>query len=155
MSDSLQTHGQQQARLPCPSPTPRVYSNSCPLTWWCHPTISSPAIPFSSRLQSFPASGLFKWVSSSHHVARVLEFQLQHQFLQWIFRTYLLQDSLVWSPCCPRDSQESSPTPQFKSIESSMLSFLYSPTLTSIHGCWKDHSFDYMDFCWQSDVSAF
>ena len=67
------------ARPPCPSPTPRVYSNLCPLSWWCHPTISSPVVPFSSRPQSFPASGSFQWVSSSHQVAKVLEFQFQHQ----------------------------------------------------------------------------
>ena len=59
MSDSLQLHGQQHARLPCPSPTPGIYSNSCPSNWWCHPTISSSVIPFSSCLQSFPASGSF------------------------------------------------------------------------------------------------
>ena len=59
MSDSLQPHGLQHARLPCPSPAPETYSNSCPLSWWRHPTISSSAIPFSSCLQSFPASGTF------------------------------------------------------------------------------------------------
>ena len=59
MSNSLQPHGLQHARLPCPSPTPRACSNSCPLSWWCHPTISSSVIPFSSSLQSFPASGSF------------------------------------------------------------------------------------------------
>ena len=60
VSDSLWRHGLKHARLPCPSPTPRVYSNSCPLSWWCHPTISSSVIPFSSRLLSFPASGSFQ-----------------------------------------------------------------------------------------------
>ena len=60
MSDSLQPHGLQPARPPCPSPTTRVYSNSCPLSWWCHPTISSSVVPFSSCLQSFPASGSFQ-----------------------------------------------------------------------------------------------
>ena len=59
VSTSLQPHGLQQARLPCPSPTPRVFSNSCPLSRWCHPTISSSIVPFSSSLQSFPASGSF------------------------------------------------------------------------------------------------
>ena len=59
MSNSLQPHGLQQARLPCPSPTPRVYSNSCPLSQWCHPTISSSVVPFSSCFHSFPASGSF------------------------------------------------------------------------------------------------
>ena len=59
VSDSTQPHGLQYTRLPCPSPTPRVYPNSCPLSWWCHPTISSSVVPFSSSLQSFPASGSF------------------------------------------------------------------------------------------------
>ena len=59
VSDSLQPHGLQDTRLPCPSPTPRAYSDSCPSSQWCHPTISSSVIPFSSRLQSFPASGSF------------------------------------------------------------------------------------------------
>ena len=81
--------------------------------------------------------GLFQWVSSLHQVAKVLEFQLQHQSFQWIFSTDLLQDELVGSPCCTRDSQESSPTPRFKSINSLALSFLYSPTLTSTHDYWK------------------
>ena len=75
--------------------------------------------------------GLFSWVSSSNQVAKALEFQLQHQSFQWIFRTDFLYDGLVGSPCCPRDSQESSPAPLFKSI-SSALSFLYSLILTSI-----------------------
>ena len=105
----------------------------------------------SSHPLSFPSpptfnfsqhQGLFQRVSSSQQVAKVLEFQLQHQALQWIFRTDSLQDGLVGSPDSPRDSQESSPTPQFKTINSSVLSFLYSPTLTSIHDHWKNHSFD-------------
>ena len=94
----------------------------------------------SHPLSSFPSAfklpqhlGFFKWVSPSRQVAKVLEFQFQHQSFQWIFRTDFLYDGLVGSPCSPRDSQESSPTPQFKSINSSVLSFLYSPTLTSIH----------------------
>ena len=113
----------QHARLPCPSPTPGAYSNSCPLSWQCHPTISSSVIPFSSCLQSFPASGSFPTSSSLHQVAKVLELQPQHQSLQWIFRIDFLYDGLVWSPCSPRDSQESSPTPQFKNINSSVLTF--------------------------------
>ena len=141
MSNSFQPHGLQQARLPCPSPTPGDCSNSCPLNWWCHPTISSSVIPFSC-LQYFPAGGSFPTSSSSHQVAKVLEFQLQDQSFWWIFRTDFLQDWLVWSPCCARDPQESSPVPQFKSINSLALSFLYSPALTSIHDYWKNHSFD-------------
>ena len=99
--------------------------------------------------------GLFKWVSPSHQVAKVLEFQLQHQSLQWTPRTDLLQDGLVGSPCSPRESQEFSPTLQFKNINSSVLSFLYSPTVTSIQDHWKNHSLDQTDLCWQSNVSAF
>ena len=101
-----------------------------------HP-LSSPSPPAFNLSQH---QGFFQWVSSSHQVAKVLEFQ--HQSFQWLFRTDLLQDGLVWSPCCPRDSQESSPTPQFKSINYLALSFLYGPALTSIHDYWKNHSFD-------------
>ena len=69
---------------------PGAYSNSCPSSQWCHPTISSSVVPFSSHLQSLPDQGLFRWVSSSHQVAKVLEFQLQHRSFQWIFRTDFL-----------------------------------------------------------------
>ena len=86
MSDSLWPHGLRHTRLPCPSPSPRVSSNSRALSQWCHPIISSSVIPFSSCPQSFPDHSLFQWVSSSHHVAKVLELQLQHQSFQWIFR---------------------------------------------------------------------
>ena len=100
--------GLQHARLPCPSPALGAYSNSCPLSRWCHTTISSSVVLFSSCPQSSQHQGLFQWVSSSHQVAKVLEFQLQHQSFQRIFRTDFLQDGLVGSPCSPRDSQESS-----------------------------------------------
>ena len=116
-----------------------------------HP-LSSPSPPIFNLSQH---QGLFKWVSSSQQVAKVLEFQLQHQFFQWTSMTDFLLDWLIWSPCSPRDSQESSPTPQFKSINSSALSFLYSPALTYIHDYWKKHSFDNMGLCQQSIVSSF
>ena len=90
----LLSHELQHTRPPCPWPTPWVYSNSCPLSRWCHPTISSSVVPFSSCIQSFPASGTFKWVSSSHQVAKGLEFQIQHQSFQWLFRTDFLYDGL-------------------------------------------------------------
>ena len=90
MSDSLWPHEPQHTRPPCPSPTPGVHPNPCPLSQWCHATISSSVIPFFFCPQSFPAAGLFQWVSSSHQVAKVLEFQLQHQFFQWTPRTDLL-----------------------------------------------------------------
>jgi len=110
----------------------------------------SPPAPNPSKHQS-----LFQWVNSSHKVAKVLEFQLQHHSFQRNPRADLLQNGLVGSLCSPRDSQESSPTPQFKSINSSVLSLLHSPTLTSIHDHRKNHSLDQMDLCWQSNVSAF
>ena len=93
-----------------------------------HPLTS----PSSPAFNFYQHQGLFKWISSSYQVAKVLEFQLQHQSLQLISRTDFLQDGLVGSPWSPRDSQESSPTIQFKSTNSLLLSFLYSPTLTSI-----------------------
>ena len=74
MSDSLQPYGLQHARLPCPSPTPRACSNSCPSSRWCHPNISSSVVPFSSCLQSFQHQGLFQWVSFSHQVAKYWSF---------------------------------------------------------------------------------
>ena len=90
VSDSLWPHESQHARPPCPSPTPRVYSNSCPSSQWCHPAISSSVVPLSSCSQSLPASGFFQRVNSLHEVAKVLEFQLQHQSFQWTPRTDLL-----------------------------------------------------------------
>ena len=101
-----------------------------------HP-LSSPSPPAPNPSQH---QGLFQWVNSSHEVAKVLEFQLQHHSLQRNPRADLLQNGLVGSPCSPRDSQESSPTPQFKSANSSVLSFLHSPTFTSTHDHWKNHS---------------
>ena len=142
VSDSLRPHKPQHASPPCLSPTPGVYSNSCPSSRWCHPAISSFVIPFSSCPQSlsasgsFPVSQLFEWGGQSTGVsasASVLLMNTQDWSpLGWT----------VGSPCSPRDSQESSPMPQFKSSNSSALSFLYSPTLTSIHDHWKNHSLD-------------
>ena len=88
---SLWPDGLQHTRLPCPSPSPGFYSNSRPLSQWCHPTISSSVVPFSSCPQLFPSSETpFQRVSSSNQVANVLEFQLQHQSFQWIIRTDFL-----------------------------------------------------------------
>ena len=156
MSDSLWPHGLQHARTPCPSPIPRVYSNSCPLSQWCHPTISSSSvIPFSSCLQSFPASGSYPmsqfFASGGQSIAvsaslSVLPMNIQDWFpLGWT----------GWISLLSKDTQECSPTSQFKRISSSALIFLYSPTLTSIHDYWKNHSFDCMALSWQSNISAF
>ena len=143
MFNSLQTHGLQHARLSCPSPNPGAYSNSYPSCRWCHLTISSCVVPFVSCLQSFPGTGSFQmsWFFASGG-QKYWSFTFTIKPLQWILRTDFLWDGLVGSPCCPRDSQESSATPQFKSINSSALKFLYSSTLTSIHDYWKNHSFD-------------
>ena len=139
----------QYAGPPCPSPTPGAYP--CP---WISDAIQPSHPPSSPSPAPHPSQhqGLFQWVNSSHEVAKVLEFQLQHHSFQWILRADLLQDGLGGSPCSTSDSQESSPTPQFKSINSSVLSFLYSPTLTSIHDPWKNHSLDQTDLCWSSNV---
>ena len=90
MSDSLWLHEPQHTRPPCSSPTLRVYSNSCPLSRWCHPTISSSIIPLSSCLQSFPTSGSFQMNQFFASGGQILEFQLQHLSFQWIFRTDFL-----------------------------------------------------------------
>ena len=105
-------------------------------------SISSSVVPFSSAPNASQHQSLFQWVNSSHQVAKVLEFQLYHHSFQRNPRADLLQNGLVGSPCSPTDSQESSPTPQFKSINSSALSLLHSPTLTSIHDHRKNHRLD-------------
>ena len=142
MSDSLRPHELQHARPPCPSPTPGVHTNSCALSGWCHPAILSSVIPSSSCPQSlpasesFPMSQLFTWGGQSTGVS-VLASVLPKNTQDWF--------PLGWtggSPCSPRDSQESSPTPRFKSINSSTLSLLHSPTLTCIHDHRKNHSLD-------------
>ena len=132
MSDSLWPHGLQHYRLPCPSPTPGAYSNSCPLSWWCHSTISSSVFPFSSCLQSFPASGSFPlsqfFTSGGQSIGvsasvSVLPMNIQDWFpLGWTGWISLQSKGLS------RVSWET-----FKSINSFTLRFLYSPTLTSIN----------------------
>ena len=90
VSDSLQPYESQNARPPCPSPTPRAYSNSCPSSKWCHPANSSSAVPFSSCLQSFPALGNRSFQMTQLFAGQSLEFQRQHQSFQWIFRVDFL-----------------------------------------------------------------
>ena len=140
MSDSLRPRGQENDRLPCPSPTPRACSDSCPLSRWCHPTMSSSVVPFSSCLQSCPASASFPVSRFFASGDQSIEVSASTSVLQWIFRTDFLWDGLVGSPCGLRDTQESSATVQKHHFL--VLSFLYSPTLTSINDYWKNHSFD-------------
>ena len=141
-TDSLWSHRLQHARCSCPLTTPGAYSNSCPSCWWCHPTISSTVVPFSSCLQSFPASGSFSmrqfFASGGQSIgasasASVLPMNIQEWFslTDW-FDLLAVQETL----------KSLLQHPQFKSINSSAHSLFYCPTLTSIHDCWKNHSFD-------------
>ena len=116
-----------------------------------HPLSSpSPPAPNPSQHQSH-----FQWINSSHEVVKVLEFQLYHDSFQRNPRADLFQNGLVGSPCSPRGSQDSSPTPPLRRIHSSAFSLLYGPVPTSVHDYWEEHSFDSTDRCRQSDVSAF
>ena len=140
MSNSLRPHRQQHTRLPCPSPPPGACSNLCPLSWWCHLTILSSVVPFSSCLQSFQASGSFLmsqlFTSGGLSIGvsvSVLLINIQGWFLLVLTGLILLSKGL---------SQESSPAPQFKCISSVAFSLHYGPALTSIHDYWKNHIFD-------------
>ena len=127
---------------------PGACSSSCPLSQWCHPTISFSVVPFSSCLQSFPVSGSFPmsqlFASGSQSIgasasASVLPMNIQDWFSLGL-NGWILQSKM-------EKLEKSSPTPQFKSINLSALSHLYGPTLTSVHDYWKNHSFDYTDLC--------
>ena len=184
VSDSLWPHGLQHTKLPCPSPTPGAYSNSSPLHWWCHPTISSSVVPFSSRLQSFPASGSFQmsrfftsggqsiWASASvpsmnsqeltsfridcfdllavqgtlksllqHHSSKASILQLSAFFIVFTASTTYIYSNKepMWEALCTY-IYINTHTHVHASVQ--LLSFLYSPTLTSIHDYWKNHSLD-------------
>ena len=133
VSDSLWPHGWQHTRLPCPSPSPRACSNSHPLSWWCHPTISSSVVPFSSRLQSFPASESFPVKSFSFMMP-----------VQWIFRVDFslgLTHLLAFQGTLKRLLQH-----QSSKVSLLQYSPSYGPALTSIHDYWQNHSFDYLNF---------
>ena len=147
MSDSLQPHRLQHARLPCPSPSPKAYSNSCPLSWWCHPTISSSVVPFSSCLQSFPASGSFPlsqfFATGGQSIgasasASVLPMNIQDWFPLGLTGLISLQSKRLSRVFFSTTIQKH----QFFSTEPSLWS-----TLASIYDYWKNHSFDYMDLC--------
>ena len=156
MFNSLRSHESQHARSPCPTPVRGGYSNSCPLSRWCHTAISSSVFPFSSCPQLLPTTGSFPmgqlFASGGQSIGASTSAAVHAMNIQgW---SPLRLTGLI-SPWCPRDFPESSPTPQFKSINSSALSLLYGPTLTSIHDYWKNHRFDYMELWQQSDVPAF
>ena len=160
VSDSLRSHGLQNTRLPCPSPTPRVYSNSCPSSRWCHQSISSSVIPFSFCLQPFPASGSFPkslfFASDGQSIgasasASLLPMNIQDWSLLGLTSCIFLQSKGLSRVFSKTTGQKH----QFFGAH-----FLYTPTVTSIHDYLKNHSFDETDIaltllCWQSNVSAF
>ena len=129
MSDSLWPHEPQHVRPPCPSPTPGVYPNSCPLSRWCHLTISSSVVAFSFCLQSFPTSGSFQMSQLFTSGGQNIGVSASTSVLPMNTQDWSALGWTGWTPCSLRDSQESFPTPQFKSINSSMLSFLDSLTI--------------------------
>ena len=125
-----------------PSSTPGVYSNSSPLSRWCPTTISSSVVPFFFHLQSFPASGSSQMSQLFTPGGQSIGVSASTSVLPMNTQDWSPLGWTGWSPCSPGDSQESSPIPQFKSINSLALSFLYSRTLTSICDYWKNHSLD-------------
>ena len=139
--DSLWLHGLQLTRLLWPSLSPGVYSNSCPLSQWCHPTISSSVIPFiiplsPPALNLFQHPGIFQLVSCSNQVAKVLEFQLQHHSFQWF-----PLGSTGWISLLSKGLSRVFSNTTVQNINSLVLSCLYGPSLISIHDYWKNHSF--------------
>ena len=155
MSNSLPHHRVQHARPLCPSLSPKVCPGSCPLHQWRHPAMSYSDTVFSFSPQTFQASGAFPMSQLFASNTKMLEFQLQHQSFQWVFSVDFPRDWMVWSPCCPRDAQEASPTPQLEGISSLVLCLLYNPAIIIIGGHWEDQSFGYTDLCQQSNISAF
>ena len=140
-SDALWPHGLQHARLPCPSPTPGVYSNSCPLSRWCNPTISSSVTPFSSCLQSFPASGFFQmsqfFASSSQSIGASASTSVLPMNMQdWSLGL------AGWISLHSKGLSKVFSSTTVQKNNSSVLSFLHGPTLISIHDYWKNQSFD-------------
>ena len=119
-------------------------AQTCPLSRWCHPHISSSVIPFSSCLQSFPASGSFIMSQFFASGGQSIRTSASVSISPSNEHSGLIYFRIDWfsSPCSPRDSQQSSPTPQFKNIFSSVLSLLYGPSITSIYDYWKNHSLD-------------
>ena len=141
MSYSLRPHEPQHARPPCPSPTPGVHPNPCPSSRWCHPTISSSVVPFSSCSQSFPTSGSFQKNQLFPSGGQRIGVSASTSVLPMNTQDWSPLGWTGWISCSPRDSKYHSPIPQFKSINFSVLSFLHSPTLTSIYDHWKNGTF--------------
>ena len=148
MSNSLGPHGLQQARPPCPLPTPGVCSNSCPLSWWCHPTISSSVVPFSSCLQSLPASGSFQmsqfFASGGQGIGASASASILPMYIQdWFPLGLTGLISLQFKGLSRIFSQHHSSK---ASILHLSALFIVQLTHPSIHDYWKNHSL------WQSNV---
>ena len=145
-------HRLQHTRLLCLSLSPRVCSNSNPLTQSCHPTILSSVMLFSSCSQTFPASGSFPLVSSLHHVVKLLQVQLQHQSYQWILSGLTSFRIDGFELIAVQGTLKSLPQHHSLKACSSVLNLLY--VHSHIHICLLgNHSFDYKDLCWNSDFS--
>ena len=140
VSDFLWPHEPQHARPPCPSPTPGVHPNPCPLSQWCHPTISSSVIPFSSCLQPFPASGSFPMSQLFPSGGQSTGVSASTSVLPMSTQDW---SPLEWTGWISLQSKGLSRVFSNTTVQnSSALSFLYSPTLTSIYDHWKNHSLD-------------
>ena len=132
----------QHTKPPCPSPTPRIYPNPCPLSWWCHPTISSSVVPFSFCPQSFPALGSFQMSPLFTSGGQSIGVSVSTSVLPMNTQDWSPLGWTGWISLQSKGLSRVFSRPQFKSINSSALSFLYSPTLTSIHDYWKNNSLD-------------
>ena len=155
MSNSLQHHEPQHTRPPYPSPTPRVHPNSCLLSQWRHPTIASSVIPFSSCPQSFQASGSFQMSQLFASGGQSTGLSASTSVLPMNTQDW---SPLGWTGWISLQSKGLSRVFSNTTVQKHQffgVSFLHSPTLTSIHDYWTKHNFDYMDLCWQSNVSAF
>ena len=155
MSDSLWPHELQHARPPCPSPTPGIHPNPCPVSHWCHPTISSPLVPFSSCPQSFPASGSFPMNQLFTSGGQSIGVSTSTSVLPMNSQDW---SALGWTGWISLESKGLSRVFSNTTVQKHQFfgaQFLYSSTLTSIHDYWKNHSLDQMDLCWQSNISTF
>ena len=151
MSDSLQPHGLQHTRLPCPSPTSRTCSSSCPSSRWFHPTISSFVVPFCFCMQH---QGFFKLVSSSHQKPKYWSFSFSISLSNEY--SVLISFTIDWLDLLAVQGTLKSLL-QHHSLKASILwcSAFFTVQLLHVHDYWKNHSFDYTDLCQQSNVSAF
>ena len=142
VSDSLQPHEPQHARYPCPSPIPGAHPNPCPLSRWCHPTISFPVFPFFSCLQSFPTSGSFPMTQFFTSGGQSIGVSVSTPVLPVKTQAWSPLGWTGWISLQSKGLSRVFSNTTVKRINSLVLSFLYSPTLTSIYDYLKNHSLD-------------